>query len=387
MKLRVIMPLICLLFSIVTGINRAQTIDLSKRVFNLKGWNIPNISKMEKISAENVKIIEYLPKFLVETYRRIKYDKKKKYFSYTIPNKRILDGKRVDLKEDISTYRSDGVMRLKVYKTIDGQRILCYQFLYELSTLPYENLLHNLATRRLKSSEVMGGLLGAASDNYIVDLDGDGIYESSFGAFNNELLFEYILAFKYKKPGLQSAINADILKLKKAWIKYLDYPSQDNAKIVYELIPEAKKVNRRDESKEEKEFWNWVWLTLPVLEKEMSAGERYAVKIAFKLYPIQGGDFSPNIDFIISHFARVNPKMFLEEFKNHRQLITPGHVIDTSISIEKYGMANQRYLILKKTKDALHRVNVPSLLRVKDECIVYLEKQMKYLRDEFDVKK
>jgi hypothetical protein len=387
MKLRIITPLFFLLLMIVTNSNYAQTIDLSKRYFNLKGWNVPDISKMKKISTEKVKIIDYMPEFLVETYRKIKYDKKTNPHEYIILNKKILKDKRVDLKEDLSTYQGNYVQDLTVYKTGDGNRVLCYKYTYGTGTQPYQELLQYLSNRRINSWEIMGGSYDSITMVYLADLDGDEIYESLFSAYDNDLQFEFILAFKYRNPGLQANVNLDILKFKKSWIEYMNYPSQENAKIVYNLIPDAKKVNRRVESSDEKEFWNWVWLTLPVLEKEMSAGEPYAVKIAFKLYPIHGGDFSPNLDFALAHFARVNPEMFLEEFKNNRQFITPDQAVDATIHIEKAGMAKQRYLILKKTKERLQKVNNPSLLKVKKECISYLEEEIKYLVDRFDVKK
>lgn len=371
---------------IFTVLIYGEKLNTHGRIFNFKGWNIPDISKMKKTKIETTKILEDLPPILVEEYEYICNKSKKRNPFYVIPNKSVMLGKIVDLRDDLTTYKKEWVQGLKIFKTENGKKILCYQYYCIRGANISEILKEYLQSIKEESPLIVGGIAGGAVSEYIADLDNDGVFESKFGAINNEYALDSILRSKFKEYKKRTKLEKNLILLKKAWIRYMDYPSSKNAQKVYSLIPDSRSISNLEETEEEKELWNWIWLTLPVLEKEMYAGDRNAVKVAFKLYPIHRGTFSANLDVILAHFARVNPKMFLEELKKHQKLITPKQAIEGSMGLEECGLANVRYLKLQNTLKALKRVKDKSLVNVRDECINYLEKQLEYLKKHYDIK-
>ena len=383
MKVKALIILFSVITSILTIIN-ADEIDIHGCVFNLKGWNIPDISKLKKILVEETKILEDLPRIRIEYYKYVNGDKKNYTKPYVILNKITKDG-IVDLREDLSTYQREWVKSLKLFKIENGEKILCYQYECAPATSPSDTIREYLQSIKEQRAVLVGGVFGSVFSVYIADLDNDGIYESKFNAYNNEYALYSILRSKFRKFKRRNKIETILANLKKAWKKYLDFPSTENAKKVYSLIPDSDFIKNQKETNDEKELWNWIWLTLPVLEKEMYAGDRNAVRVAFKLYPICRGTYSTNLDMIIAHFARVNPKMFLEELKKHRKLVTPQQAIEGSWGFEYMGLAKVRYLTLQNTIKALKSVKDSHLNRIRNECINYLEKQKNYLKRHFDI--
>jgi len=389
-KVNFIFFLFCLI-SIIFGID----IKYPDCIYNLTGWNIPDISKLNKVSTEIVAYSKYLPKITVETYK-YEYDAENDIIPYMIINKRILNGKKIDLREDLNTYRREWVQALKIFRLIAGKRIVLYQYDYVRGSSASEVFRRHQKSMKEQKKFITGIPGGGWESVFIIDFDNDGIFESKIDAFSILLSPEKDLKFKYllnlilkkedKKKNTKRKILDKFINLKKAWKKYLNCPSSENAKIVYNLLPNRKIKKNKKETKEEIEMWNWIWLTLPVLEKEMYAGDRNAVRVAFKLYPIIGGTYSVNLDVMIAHFARVNPKMFLEELKKHRHLVTPNQAIEGSWGLEYIGRANLRYLKLKNTMNALNTVNDPDLKEIRDECINTLRKKLDYLIQNFDIK-
>jgi hypothetical protein len=352
------------------------------RVFNLKGWNVPDTSKMEKISNETKRLLNHLPEIEIENYQANPLDKNNIHH-YKILNKKVTE-KSVDLREELDTYQEEWVKKLKVFKEKDTQKILCYQYDCLRGDVASEIFIHYLRTIKADRSYHIGGMAGGWVSEYIADLDDDGIFESRFNAFDNEAALHAIIEKKFQRKASLTKREKEINNLKKAWKEYLDYPSGINAQKMFSSIPNDYQLG---ENKDEKALWEWIWLTLPVLEKNVYAGDRYAIKIAMRFFPLFKKTNLSNLDNILATLAQVNPVLFLEELQSQKKWLTPIQAIDGSVGYEFIGLAQTRYLELQKTLRALNKVKKETLLQIRDQCITYLEIQIKYLQKEFDVKK
>ena len=117
-------------------------------------------------------------------------------------------------------------------------------------------------------------------------------------------ILKFILDLKLKsiEEELVPQTSGRWVDFRKAWKIFLSYPSDENARNVYILLPDRKSNSQNQNSTKEDEMWEWVWKTLPVLEKEMYAGNRYAVKVAFRLYPFTIKFFTSELDSIFENF-------------------------------------------------------------------------------------
>jgi hypothetical protein len=161
--------------------------------------------------------------------------------------------------------------------------------------------------------------------------------------------------------------------LREAWANYVNYPSSDNAKNVSRLLP-TKPHSRVDE-----ETVNYIYDrdgNYRILERQIISSDPAAVELAFRLYTIADGAFAEDLDVYLGELIRINPNLFLEKLKQHRNIVVgfdgllgnfgyvyvdklKAHALETSLRIE-----------------ALRSVNDKSLLSVRDECIQELNTQL-----------
>jgi len=140
------------------------------------------------------------------------------------------------------------------------------------------------------------------------------IYKERRNMKKNIAIVVLILSFSL----IESNINAnevDWPSLKKAFENYVNYPSSENASKVINLLPDND--TSYTDTKESDEIFLFVqkWNQLGMIERQVISKDRNAVKLAFKLLALAGGEFGENLDIILGTLIRIDPKLFLEELK------------------------------------------------------------------------
>jgi len=169
--------------------------------------------------------------------------------------------------------------------------------------------------------------------------------------------------------------------LKKTWENYCDNPSSKNAYRVYMVLPKKQpKDATRHTHKIGGNVKKLMLETLSILEKEIYASDRNSVKIAFRLFTISDGLLTEDLCIILGHFICINPKMFLEELKEHRHLVS--FIMDSllgNLGEEYVDKMEASYLEMIRRIKCIEGVKDNSLLQMKDECLKELNKAKKEL--------
>jgi len=143
-----------------------------ERIFNSKGWNLPDAIKMPLEGVERIKLPGIPIDIIIET----------RYLGqgseYYIKNPPWRVGKGIDSH----TLINEQVMRLKTYRSPDGQ-VLCYWYNYGLGGPP-------------------SAAAVAAVASYICDLDGDGRNETRISPLGEPVEKESLLSIIRVKLGL-----------------------------------------------------------------------------------------------------------------------------------------------------------------------------------------
>lgn len=197
------------------------------------------------------------------------------------------------------------------------------------------------------------------------------------------IYFNYFLLIftTFVNNSLPQESPVDWTKLETAWKEYIEYPSSENALKVYSLLPE-----RIITLEERKKFWdnfikisNIIFdnLNFSILEYEIYAGERNAVKVAFRLYSIADGANDEILTMILTNLIRIHPKLYLEELKVHmhsepiKELGWPVGYMG-GIFVDRFKAQDlERKLRIK----ALESVKDKELMEIRDKCIEILQKR------------
>ena len=173
----------------------------------------------------------------------------------------------------------------------------------------------------------------------------------------------------------KSSVTVNWAELSKAWEKYLDYPSSENARKVSKILPDSELVTATN-SQEEINVTDTIWNTLTVLERNVYSSDISAVNLGFHLHSIADGGFSEALDMILGALIRINAKLFLEQLQLNRPLIKRldalvGNLVDYALTNEAARLETSlRIEALKKVKDS-------KLRKIRAECIEELERQSK----------
>lgn len=103
----------------------------------------------------------------------------------------------------------------------------------------------------------------------------------------------------------------------KAWDNYLSNSTHDNSLIAYKLLPDKLTTDDYPEDG----LISRIFSNIEQLEMLVQQGDRDALRLAFKLFAIADGANAEGLQIEIGKLINTNPKMFLQELKNHRQLI------------------------------------------------------------------
>jgi hypothetical protein len=163
--------------------------------------------------------------------------------------------------------------------------------------------------------------------------------------------------------------KVDWTNIKKQFDIYLDYPSTENAYRFYESLP---KLDFRAPSEMGSQVIRYIFDNFEKVEKQIWASDRNAVKVAIRLYNISDGWYAETIDSALGEFIRINPKLFLEELKNHLSLgrFSDGDfpVLQGNMSIYSKRDVTYQYELEMRIK-ALKSVKDKALVSVRDRCV------------------
>lgn len=153
-----------------------------------------------------------------------------------------------------------------------------------------------------------------------------------------------------------------------AWETYLEWPSPENATRVeradYSIAAQAERL----------------YDDLGLLERQILALDREAVRLAFRLHPTSDGHYAETLDIVLGLVIRLDPRTFLEELKSSvRQVALDSLVGNLGWAYVDRSDA-QAYEVELRAK-ALRSVTDPALLTVRDACLAHLERKSDRLPD------
>jgi hypothetical protein len=156
---------------------------IEKRIINPLGWNLPDLSYLEKESTEVKEYPGISKKMIVDTYE---YKGKKDTPHYYIYNKQILKGGVVDLNNEVREW----VKGLKIFNVEGEKEVICYRYDCVKESTPRQK---EVEKKKDESVLIVDGVVGFWVSRYILDLEGDGIYESLFSAYEKDMTQKEVL--------------------------------------------------------------------------------------------------------------------------------------------------------------------------------------------------
>lgn len=186
--------------------------------------------------------------------------------------------------------------------------------------------------------------------------------------------FLFFVAFVWlpEVPGYaQSRINIDMTNLGKVWEAYIAAPGKDTAIKVYESLPGGKE-NREIEL--QVDVRDLIMKKLHVLESQIYAGERNALKVAFRMFVIADERMEEDLIKIIGYLLRFNTKLFLQELQEHEDLVPDLNRLVCSFLLSAPGDKAQQNLERNIRLKALGYVEDKQLKSIKKKCIKILKK-------------
>jgi hypothetical protein len=159
----------------------------------------------------------------------------------------------------------------------------------------------------------------------------------------------------------------------KAWDNYLSKPTHDNSVKAYVLLPD--KIMGGDYPSEE--TTDRIYSRLDHLKERVQQGDRDAVRLAFKLFTIADGHFSEELEIEIGKLINSNPRLFLQELKNHRGLIVSLGGLVGNLGPDYVDELALRKKETEKRIRSLNLVTDKDLIATRDECLAELNWQAK----------
>jgi hypothetical protein len=159
---------------------------------------------------------------------------------------------------------------------------------------------------------------------------------------------------------------------------YIGYPSSENARLLSNSIP-GPQLPKYGSKRCYYRIAGYLFDNIDVLERQVSAGDRAAVRLGFKLYEFVDGIFAVELDRIMANLLRSYPRLFLEELissPNIERIRTVGYPATSS----KYEADEDRWDVyryeLEMRIKALETVTDSPLLGLRDTLIVMLKEEL-----------
>jgi len=164
-------------------------------------------------------------------------------------------------------------------------------------------------------------------------------------------------------------VQIDMSNFGKAWEEYIANPTSDNALKVYSMLPDG----RDNEIRLQVEVRSLIESSLSVLESQIFSEERNALKVAFRLFTIADNALKEGLAKIIGNLIRLNARLFLQELKNHYDLVDLSFIL-CSFQFSLAGDSPGQELEKKARIKALEYIEDADLSDLQKECIKALKK-------------
>jgi len=159
----------------------------------------------------------------------------------------------------------------------------------------------------------------------------------------------------------------------KAWDNYLIKPTHDNSVKAYNLLPD--KVMGEDYP--DGGQTGRIFSKIDQLDKLVQQGNRDALRLAFKLFTIADGEYAEGLQIEIGKQINVNPKLFLQELKNHRHLIVSLDGLVGNLGQDYVDEFERQTKEKEKRMKSINKISDKDLIIVRDECLKELDRQIK----------
>jgi hypothetical protein len=146
------------------------------------------------------------------------------------------------------------------------------------------------------------------------------------------------------------------------WEAYLNDPTPKNAASVSEVSYSAGTLDSNPVSED-----------LDLLEAEVLSGDRYAVRLAFRLLKHSDGHAGEALCITLGRLIRANPRLFLEELK----VAGSQDRLDALVGNFGVGFVDRPHALSQERRkriEALKTITSPTLSKVRDACILELSK-------------
>lgn len=178
----------------------------------------------------------------------------------------------------------------------------------------------------------------------------------------------------------------DLVAFSRAWKEYVSYPSGENARRLTDLLPDTGRYTEFLSPDQYDEMSSVAWevgQTLGMLEYQVCAGDREAVRLAFRLlYTYADGHVAEEICIMLGVLIRSNPQLFLEELHNHPpQWVSLGHLVG-DFGPNFVDLDSAEWLEATLRIKALQTVSDSQLVEVRDQCIEFLEEYARMLKED-----
>ncbi|MCP4221186.1 MAG: hypothetical protein GY765_41540 [bacterium] len=182
-----------------------------------------------------------------------------------------------------------------------------------------------------------------------------------------------VLSVFYASVGFTAErVTIDMSNLGKAWQDFMAKPGPDTALAVYNILPDGKE---HVEIELQGDVRTFIAKNLNVLESRIYAGDRNALKAAFRLFLIADVEMSRTLYSLIGYLLRFNTVLFLEECQEHQHLVPELDLLVCSFRLtvpaeEKGQLKLEKNIRLK----ALEYIQDKKFKALKKKCIKILKK-------------
>jgi len=390
------------------------------KLFNFAGWRIPEISRFQRDPVLKEMPGNEQPEIAIEHYVLKDQDK-----DYTMYNKISNNSRQTTFSENIDSFEREVINSFDIILSKSDNTIRLYR-IFSISQSNALSYYRNQMDFKKYHLGFDGGLeSGEDSFYFILDYDNDGIFETKIWGDTSEndepnkqinlILKDYL----EKREKERDQCTLKVLNLKRNWLKFIENPSNDTLKQVYEAFPEKeigmwlKKIEKitlkvksngvveesqyvfksleewkeqslfceGKASKEEKLLLRHISENLHLISREFLYGNPYALLFAFKLYPILSGNRALKLDQMLVCFCLMQPEKFLKELKVHSNLIKVDQALDRTIGYENLGLLNNAKREIDILLKTIRSVKNNDLIDIKKECINYLIRRQKDLNN------
>jgi hypothetical protein len=179
--------------------------------------------------------------------------------------------------------------------------------------------------------------------------------------------------------GTQTSTKLDWVHINNAWETYINYPSSETADSLIALLPET--WHPMLPSDELKTSTVLAMEDIGMLERQVYARDRSAVRLAFRMLTIADGVLAEELCIILGSLIRIDPELFLEELNTNRSTVFELGPLVNNFGHDYVDRFRAQELECKLRIQSLKKIDNPVTAPVRDTCILHLEENIRRLQE------